>query len=137
MATFTSNSAAETEAIGLKMARELGPGSVLALRGELGAGKTAFTKGLVAGLGSKDVVTSPTFTIVHEYTNGRIPVYHCDFFRLETAGSFNSLGLNDYFFGQGISIVEWADRFPQIIPAHGRWITFEIASENQRIIRIE
>ncbi len=118
------------------MASEIGPGAILALRGELGAGKTGFTKGLAAGLGSESVVTSPTFTIVHEYRNGRIPIYHFDFFRLDDARSLASLGLDEYFFGNGVSVIEWADRFPEIIPDHARWVTFEITSENQRTIRI-
>ena len=83
MATFISNSASETEAIGRQFAKELDAGSILALKGELGSGKTQFTKGLVAGLGSSLPVTSPTFTIIHEYPGGRLPVYHFDFFRLE------------------------------------------------------
>jgi tRNA threonylcarbamoyladenosine biosynthesis protein TsaE len=80
VATFISNSASETEAIGRQFARKLDAGSILALKGELGSGKTRFTKGLVAGLESSLPVTSPTFTIIHEYPGGRLPVYHFDFF---------------------------------------------------------
>ncbi len=134
MATFISNSASETEAIGRQFAKELSTGSILALKGELGSGKTQFTKGLVAGLGSSVPVTSPTFTIIHEYPGGRLPVYHFDFFRLEGQESVAPLGLDDYFFGDGISVIEWADRFPEFIPEQARWILFEIRSENARMI---
>ena len=134
VATFISNSPAETEAIGRQLAEEIGVGSVLALKGDLGSGKTVFVKGLVAGLASRADVTSPTFTIVHEYRGGRLPVYHFDFFRLEERESVARLGLDDYFFGDGVSVIEWADRFPELIPHQARWISFEIKSENQRAI---
>ena len=137
MATFISNSPAETEAIGRQFARELNVGSLLALEGGLGSGKTQFTKGLVAGLESSAPVTSPTFTIVHEYPGGRLPVYHFDFFRLENRESVAQLGLDDYFFGDGVSVIEWPDRFPEFIPKQARWILFEIRSENARMINIK
>ena len=137
MATFISNSPAETEAIGRQFAKELNVGSILALEGELGSGKTQFTKGLVAGLESSAPVTSPTFTIIHEYPGGRLPVYHFDFFRLENRESVAQLGLDDYFFGDGISVIEWADRFPESIPNQARWILFEIRSENARMISVK
>ena len=111
-------------------------GSVLALKGELGSGKTLFTQSLVAGLGSDAAVTSPTFTIVHEYQSARLPVYHFDFFRLENRESAVRLGLEDYFFSDGVSVIEWADRFPNLIPEQARWISFEIKSERQRIITL-
>jgi tRNA threonylcarbamoyladenosine biosynthesis protein TsaE len=136
VATFISNSPAETEAIGRQLANDVDAGSVLALKGELGSGKTLFTQGLVAGLESDAAVTSPTFTIVHEYQGGRFPVYHFDFFRLENRESAVRLGLEDYFFGDGVSVIEWADRFPELIPEQARWISFEIKSERQRIITL-
>jgi tRNA threonylcarbamoyladenosine biosynthesis protein TsaE len=95
-----------------------------------------FTQGLVAGLESDAPVTSPTFTIVHEYQGGRLPVYHFDFFRLENRESAVRLGLEDYFFSDGVSVIEWADRFPELIPEQARWISFEIKSEHQRIITL-
>jgi len=93
VAIFISNSPAETEAFGRQFAKELSAGSVLALKGELGTGKTQFVKGLVAGLGSDTPVTSPTFTIVHEYAGGRLPVYHLDFFRIHDRQSIKGSGL--------------------------------------------
>src|SRR6266511_2041306 len=138
VATFISNSPAETQAIGRQFAvKDVGVGSILALKGELGSGKTLFTKGLVAGLRSDATVTSPTFTIVHEYPGGRLPVYHFDFFRLEDRTSLARLGLADYFFGDGVSVIEWADRFPEFIPEQARWILFEIRSQNQRAITFQ
>ena len=134
MATFISNSPAETETIGRQFANDVGAGSVLALKGDLGSGKTQFVKGLVSGLGGGVVATSPTFTIVHEYPGGRLPVYHFDFFRLEDRQSVARLGLDDYFFGDGVSVIEWADRYPELVPEQAHWILFEIKSESARTI---
>jgi tRNA threonylcarbamoyladenosine biosynthesis protein TsaE len=136
VATFISNSPAETEAIARQLAGDLVAGFVLALKGELGSGKTLFTQGIVAGLESNAPATSPTFTIVHEYQGGRLPVYHFDFFRLEDRESAARLGLEDYLFSDGVSVIEWADRFPDLIPEQARWISFEIKSERQRVITL-
>jgi tRNA threonylcarbamoyladenosine biosynthesis protein TsaE len=116
------------------MSKALQPGEVLALAGDLGSGKTQFVKGLVAGLGSAVTVTSPTFTLIHEYPDGRLPVYHFDFYRLGNRTDAVRLGLDDYFFGDGISVVEWADRFPDLIPSGADWIFFEMKSASVRII---
>ena len=138
MATFISNSPAETEAIGRQVAEKIGVGSVLALKGDLGSGKTLFVKGVVNGLGSSADVTSPTFTILHEYRGGgRLPVYHFDLFRVENPQALARLGLDEYFFGDGISVIEWADRFPEFVPEQARWIFFEIKSETQRAITVQ
>jgi tRNA threonylcarbamoyladenosine biosynthesis protein TsaE len=135
VATFISTSAVETQKLGQRFAEDLAPGDVVALTGELGSGKTQFVKGVVRALGSEASVTSPTFTLVHEYDDGRMPVYHFDFFRIENARAAARLGLDDYFFGNGISIVEWADRFPKFIPENAQWISFETKSENERTIK--
>ncbi len=137
MATFISKTPTETEAIGRRFAKDVNVGSILALEGELGSGKTQFVKGLVAGLGSSAAVTSPTFTIVHEYPGGRLPIYHFDFFRLEKRQSVAQLGLDDYFFGDGVSVVEWAGRFPEFIPEQARWILFGIKSETTRAVTLK
>jgi tRNA threonylcarbamoyladenosine biosynthesis protein TsaE len=134
--TFTSNSPAETEELGRRFAQEIKAGAVLALQGGLGSGKTQFVKGLAAGLGSGPVVTSPTFTLVHEYPGGRLPLYHFDFFRIEDRESAKRLGLDDYLFGKGISVIEWADRFPELIPENACWISFETKSESERAITL-
>ena len=136
MATYISDSPAETESAGRDFAQGLHAGNVIALVGPLGAGKTQFVKGLAAGIGARVPVTSPTFTLVHEYTGGRVPIYHFDFFRLEESGSVQRLGLDEYFFGDGISVVEWADKFPDLIPVGARWISFDSKSETRRSIVI-
>jgi tRNA threonylcarbamoyladenosine biosynthesis protein TsaE len=134
VATFTSNSPAETERIGRQLAAGLKRGDVLALKGDLGAGKTQFSKGIVAGLGSSAAATSPTFTIIHEYLDGRLPVYHFDFFRIEDERALDRLGLDEYFSGDGVCVVEWADRFPRILPRSTHWINFEMKADETRII---
>ena len=123
--------------IGRQIAEDANSGSVLGLQGDLGSGKTVFVKGVVAGLGGTADVTSPTFTLVHEYRGGRLPVYHFDFFRLENEQSIARLGLDDYFFGDGVCLIEWADRFPGCIPERARWVLFEIKSENERVITMQ
>ncbi len=134
---FISNSVEETAAIGRRYASTAQAGDVFALSGDLGSGKTEFVKGLVAGLGSSAPVTSPTFTILHEYEGGRLPAYHFDFYRLETREAAVRLGLDDYFFGGGVAIVEWANRFPDLIPDHAHWLAFESKSETSRVLRPE
>jgi tRNA threonylcarbamoyladenosine biosynthesis protein TsaE len=134
VATFISNSPNETESFGRQFAGSVQPGDVLALTGDLGSGKTQFVKGLVAGLGVKSTATSPTFTLIHEYSGGRLPIYHFDFFRVEDRQSAERLGLDDYFFGDGMSVIEWADRFRELVPESARWISFEAKSETQRTI---
>ena len=134
MATFISNSPNETEAFGHRFAENLKPGDVLALTGGLGSGKTQFVKGLAAGLGATTAATSPTFTLIHEYSGGHFPIYHFDFFRLEDRQSAARLGFDDYFFGDGVSVIEWADRLPDLIPETAHWVSFETKSETQRVI---
>ena len=136
MVTCTSASPAETESAGRSFARDLPPGTVVALVGPLGAGKTQFVKGVAAEIGAPDSVTSPTFTLVHEYTGGQVPIYHFDFFRIEDRQAAERLGLDEYFFGDGISIVEWADKFPDLIPPGARWISLEPKTETDRLITI-
>jgi len=137
VATFISNNPGETEQFGREFASNLRQGSVVALAGELGSGKTQFVKGVAAGIGSVMPVTSPTFTLIHEYRDGRLPIYHFDFFRIEDRRSAERLGLNDYFFGDGISVIEWADRFSSLIPERATWIFFETKSPTQRAITVK
>jgi tRNA threonylcarbamoyladenosine biosynthesis protein TsaE len=131
---FISVNAAETKAVGERLAREIQTGDVLALVGDLGAGKTQFVKGLAKGLGSAAVVTSPTFTLVHEYQGSRLPIYHFDFYRIESLAALRAIGFDEIVFSDGVSVIEWADRFADAIPPRARWIKFEIVSENQRRI---
>ena len=131
---FTSASVAETEAAGMRAARKIKAGDVLALVGDLGSGKTQFVKGLVRGLDCTQVVTSPTFTLLHEYRGGRHPIYHFDFYRLESLAALRAIGFDEIVFGNGVSVIEWADRFAEAIPSHARWIKFVILSHDQRQI---
>jgi tRNA threonylcarbamoyladenosine biosynthesis protein TsaE len=130
-----SNSAEETIAAGRDYARNARPGDVFALTGDLGAGKTQFVKGFAAGLGSTAEVTSPTFVLVHEYEDGRLPVYHFDFYRLDRSEAVLRLGFDDYVFGEGVSLIEWADRYADLIPKEAKWLSFELKGENTRVIR--
>ena len=131
---FISKSAEETAAFGRARALTTRAGDIIALAGDLGTGKTQFVKGFVAGLGSEAPVTSPTFTLLHEYTGGSLTVYHFDFYRLEDRTAALRLGLDDYFFDDGVSVIEWADRFRDLIPSSANWISFEMKSETARII---
>jgi len=101
----------ETRAVGEALGSVAEPGDVLWLHGALGAGKTEMTKGVAAGLGSGDPVSSPSFALIHEYHGGRLPLYHADLYRLETAAALD-LGLEDYLEGEGVTVVEWGERLP-------------------------
>ncbi|KID41647.1 tRNA (adenosine(37)-N6)-threonylcarbamoyltransferase complex ATPase subunit type 1 TsaE [Fructilactobacillus fructivorans] len=107
MIKFKVDSPEQTEKLGEELAPDLKAGDVILLDGDLGAGKTTFTKGLGKGLGIKRNIKSPTFTIIREYKNGRLPLYHMDVYRLEEGGA-DELGLNEYFNGDGVSVVEWS-----------------------------
>jgi len=120
--------------LGRSAARQLGPGSVVALVGGLGAGKTHWTKGLVAGIGSAVEVTSPTFGLVHEYPGGEMTVYHLDFYRLESPGELIALGWDEYLDAGGLIIAEWGDKFPELLPADARWLHFSIEEDGCRVI---
>jgi tRNA threonylcarbamoyladenosine biosynthesis protein TsaE len=106
---FTTNSPAETEALGAALGALLTPGSIVAYRGDLGAGKTAFTRGLAQGLGCREQVTSPTYTIVNEYLSGRIPLFHFDMYRLRCADDLFDIGWDDYLERGGVCAVEWSE----------------------------
>ena len=106
---FLTRSAAETELLGARLAGLLSPGDVIALRGGLGAGKTAFTRGLARGLGIEEAVTSPTYTIVNEYPQGRLPLFHFDMYRLRDAEDLFDLGWEDYLDRGGVCAVEWSE----------------------------
>jgi tRNA threonylcarbamoyladenosine biosynthesis protein TsaE len=131
---FISNSAAKTEEAGARLARNLRAGDIIALAGDLGSGKTQLVKGIARGLGSGSAVTSPTFTLVHEYSDGRLPLYHFDFYRLENVNDLRALGFDEYVFGDGVTVIEWADKFPNAIPPRARWIKIDIVSPRARHI---
>ena len=131
---FTSSRPEETFAHGQRLAAGARAGEVWALVGDLGAGKTHFVQGVAAGLNAPGPVTSPTFTLVHEYPGGRLPVYHFDFYRLRTADELLALGWEEYADGDGLTVVEWADKFSELIPPGARWFRFEIREGDERRI---
>ncbi|MFQ5604786.1 MAG: tRNA (adenosine(37)-N6)-threonylcarbamoyltransferase complex ATPase subunit type 1 TsaE [bacterium] len=135
-----STSAEETLSLGEQLAATLTPGSVVALFGDLGSGKTTFIKGVCAGLQVEDEATSPTFTLIHEY-QGQLPVYHFDFYRIQTASEILELGCDEYFYGRGICLIEWADRAVEFLPAKRFevWLQHEThkGAESCRIIRFK
>jgi tRNA threonylcarbamoyladenosine biosynthesis protein TsaE len=136
---FLSHSPEDTEALGERLAPKLRPGSVLALRGALGAGKTCFTKGLARGLGVEEEVTSPTYTIISEY-EGRsgdpLPFYHIDAYRLGGEEDFEALGGRELLYGGGICVVEWSERIEAALPPQAIRVEIEIHGPNSRLIRI-
>jgi tRNA threonylcarbamoyladenosine biosynthesis protein TsaE len=134
---FISASVAETEEAGVQLARAVNLGDVIALAGDLGTGKTQFVKGFARGLGYTLPVTSPTFTLLHEYRGGRLPIYHFDFYRIENTEALKTIGFDEYVYGRGVSIIEWADRFASVIPASARWVRFQLISTNERNIELE
>ena len=134
--TFTTNSPAETEAIGFALGKILQPGTILAYKGGLGAGKTAFTRGLAKGLGCTDMVTSPTYTIVNEYLSGRLPLFHFDMYRLASADDLWDIGWEDYLDRNGICAVEWSENVEEALEGAVS-VTIEKLGEDSRRITIE
>lgn len=135
MLTICAKTAEETMAFGEALGRELGPGDVVALYGGLGAGKTTMTKGIALGAGVEAEVHSPTFTLIHEHP-GREPFYHIDLYRLTGGEDVEFLGLEEYLYGEGITVIEWADRAPKLLPAERIEINLGFAGDGQREIRI-
>ncbi|MCI5611519.1 MAG: tRNA (adenosine(37)-N6)-threonylcarbamoyltransferase complex ATPase subunit type 1 TsaE [Roseburia sp.] len=115
----------ETYALGEKIGREARPGQVYTLNGDLGVGKTVFTQGVAAGLGIQEPVNSPTFTIVQVYEEGRMPFYHFDVYRIGDVEEMEEIGYQDYFYGEGLCMIEWAQLIEEIIPENARHITIE------------
>ncbi len=136
MDSIISRSSEETFECGRAFAAALRGGEILALIGDLGAGKTHFVKGLAAGLGHIGEVTSPTFTLIHEYTGGRLPLCHFDFFRLESEREVLDIGLDDYLDSRAILAIEWAEKFAALLPATTRRITFRHLPHDTREIAI-
>lgn len=133
---FLSNSPLETEAVGEKLAQLLRPGAVIAYQGDLGAGKTAFTRGLARGLGYTEPVTSPTYTIVNEYLGGRLPLFHFDMYRLASSEDLWDIGWEDYLDRGGVCAVEWSENVADALE-DPIMITIEKLGEDARRITIE
>ena len=129
-------SAEETYKIGEQMGREAKAGDVLCLLGDLGVGKTVFTQGFAAGLGITEPVSSPTFTIVQTYDEGRIPFYHFDVYRVSDPDELFNIGIDEYFFGEGVCIVEWADLILDILPENTKYIYLAYGeNEGERVYK--
>lgn len=135
--TYLSTSDIETVEFGKRIASLLRGGDVLALVGELGSGKTWFTKGVALGLGvsPRMVVTSPTFALINEY-EGRFPLYHMDVYRLQSVSEFISAGLEEYLYSKGVAVMEWADRWPDILPEGTLTVAFAFVDEHHREITL-
>lgn len=131
-----SRSEAETLAIAAEFAATLRPGDVVALTGDLGAGKTVFTRGVAAALGVTGEVTSPTFTLIQEYRGG-IPLYHMDLYRLNSEREILDIGVEEYFYGDGICLVEWAEKLGGLLPADAIRVTIRHVDRQSREITIE
>ena len=132
---YITNSPEETEALGERLAQTLTPGTVLAYRGDLGAGKTAFTRGLARGLGYKEPVTSPTYTIVNEYLGGRLPLFHFDMYRLSSEEDLWVIGWEDYLERGGVCAVEWSENVAAALTG-AMLVSIEKTGENTRKITV-
>ncbi len=128
----------DTRKFGIELAKKLKPGDIIALTGDLGTGKTTLTKSIAEGLGITEMITGPTFTIVQEYNEGRLPLYHFDVYRISDLEEMYELGYEEYFFGQGVCVVEWADQIMELIPEDSIIIRIEYgASEDERVYWIK
>ena len=133
---YITNSPCETEAIGAALGNIIKPGTVIAYRGDLGAGKTAFTRGLARGLGCTEIVTSPTYTIVNEYLGGRIPLFHFDMYRLRSSDDLFDIGWDDYLDRGGVCALEWSENVDDAME-DAIYITIEKLGEDSRRITLE
>lgn len=129
--TVCTRSPEETQELGERIGEALEPGSVIALIGDLGAGKTMITKGIARGLGVPGLIHSPTFTLIHEHV-GRLPIYHFDLYRLNSPNELEDLGAESYFYGEGVSVIEWAERAGDTLPADR--LEIRITAENDHRI---
>ena len=121
---------------GRQFAASLQPGDVVALTGDLGAGKTCLVKGIALGLGVTQDVTSPTFTIIHEYRGGRLPLAHIDLYRLNSERDALNIGIEDYLNGPGITVIEWAERIESLLPPQTKRIRLAVVDDNSRSIEV-
>ena len=133
---ITSLNVEETQRIAAALAKVVVPGTVIALEGDLGAGKTHFTQGLARGLGVGEAGTSPTFNVMSVYDQGRLPLYHFDLYRLEDALELEDIAFYDYVEADGVSCIEWAAKFPEEIPAQALWISITTREDNVRSIEV-
>ncbi|MDR0689363.1 MAG: tRNA (adenosine(37)-N6)-threonylcarbamoyltransferase complex ATPase subunit type 1 TsaE [Spirochaetaceae bacterium] len=135
LAEFISASPEATIRAGEELAELLHPGSVVALRGGLGVGKTYLTKGIARGLGINEEITSPTYTIISEY-QGKLPLYHIDVYRLGGDDDFSALGGDDFLYGSGVSVIEWSELLPRSLPKDAITIEITLLEGDRRLIRV-
>ena len=121
--TIYSNSCEETYNLVVEIGRQLKPGDIVCLDGDLGVGKTVFSQGVAAGLGIKEPICSPTFTLIQEYEEGRIPLYHFDVYRIDSPWDMDDLGYEDYFYGEGACLIEWGSLIRELLPENTVYIT--------------
>lgn len=134
MRTITIKNEQETKQFGIELGKSLEQGDVVALIGDLGTGKTALTKYIAQGMGVQDMITSPTFTIVQEYHSGRLPLYHFDVYRIGDSEEMFELGYEEYFYGQGVCVIEWADLIEELLPENVKTIEIQYGQqEGERI----
>lgn len=114
---YEVHSPAETRALAAEMGRKAAAGEIVCLNGDLGTGKTVFAKGFAEGLGIEEAIVSPTFTILREYKSGRLPLYHFDVYRIEDADEMHELGYEEYFYGDGVTLIEWAGLIAELLPS--------------------
>ena len=134
--TYMSTTPEETERLGEELSGKFREGDCVALLGELGGGKTRFVMGIARGLGSKGFVKSPSFTIINIYEGGRLPLYHIDLYRIHRPEDFHAAGLDEYVYGKGVSVIEWADRTPWLIRECRISVRFRYVSEGEREIEV-
>lgn len=134
---FTTESPRETFELGRKFSEGLNEGDVIGLIGELGSGKTQFVKGIAEGLRSKGYIKSPSFTIINVYEGGRLPLYHIDLYRVGRAEEVFDIGLEEYIYGDGVSVIEWADRAEGVLPDYAVRVRFSYKGEMKREIEVE
>ena len=134
---YHASSADEMMAIGSRISEKAQPGMVIAMSGGLGAGKTTLVKGIAEGLGICESVTSPSFTIINEYADGRIPLYHMDFYRISSSEELEFIGAEELFYGDGLSVIEWKDNAEDIIPVNAVLINIEINEDNSRNVVLQ
>lgn len=133
---MTTHSPEETRAFGAALAQRLERGDVLLLLGDLGAGKSELTRGIAQGLGIRTTVTSPSFTILNVYEEGRVPLYHFDWYRLESSEELYEMGMDEYLGGDGVAVVEWPSQCPDAIPACYLEVCIQPVSEQERNITL-
>lgn len=134
--TVHTTSAEETTTLGEKLGKQLAPGDVIALFGDLGAGKTTLTRGIAVGLGLATDIHSPTFTLIHEHP-GTVPLYHVDLYRLSSEEEVETLGLEEYIYSDGVTIIEWADRMKSMLPKDRLDITLRMQGDTDRELTFE